>query len=236
MKLIKSLNTSTVENSYSTKYPNIVIVETITTNNDGNKTSVIRLENSEKELFGNVTFIKPSFFEFIETRNPHIKYMDMDCDFWAFEEFVIDHKNMILEDVYNLIENDKFIYWYNLGHELFDHTKTILPYAKNYSYINSSFTNEHYDLDELIAYLKTHDWVVNKDELEIVNVPYYNVGDVAQYTINVNIKVDQKSYAEMYKSAKNVKNWSPKMNDFVTSYGINEDFDPMNLLPLLKNK
>ena len=69
---------------------------------------------------------------------------------------------------------EDLVWIYGSGHMLFDKDFRPIATPQMYDYIGTPFTNKTSHLKKLLAYLKEHPWVVNRDELEIVDVPYYN--------------------------------------------------------------
>jgi hypothetical protein len=117
---------------------------------------------------------------------------------------------------------------------MFDADENIIPYAKRFDYIDTCFSNETSKLKEMVEYLKNHDWVINKDELEIDDIPYYNARDGKSKFVTVQILPTKEAYNELYQLVKEEEYWSTKMTDYVRPYAIREKgFDPMGLLPFL---
>jgi len=223
---------TTVETVYATKYKDLTIIKTVT--NDGEPYYRLNRIKDDNKKYGHLTFVKPEFFEFIKTKDPHRRYDGLSS--WGWELFVIDEHKISVEEIYNLIEKDQFVYWYGSGHQIFDSKKNILPFARHFDYISHIFHNGHAKLPELLEYLKTHDWVINKENVKITDIPYYNSDESHSKMIEVIIKPDNKSFQAMYERCKDKDNWSTHMDDYVKSYCITKKYDPMGLLPFLKNK
>ncbi len=114
-------------------------------------------------------FYKPEFKEIIKKEHPWI--LDRNRNY-PIEKYMINPISLLENE--ELIKPENFYYVYNNGHLLFDIHGKIVQMAFIYDYIGTPFTNEYCSLNSLLIYLKQHSWVVNKNELYIDNVPYYN--------------------------------------------------------------
>jgi len=213
--------TTTITNKYETKYPYLTVIETII--NDNKPHYSVKGEGPHRSR---LCFISDNFYEYISKKNP-----------WTYEDWddLFINKFDSIEELFDLINNDKFVFLYSSGHIIFDHNKRILPYAKTFDYIGTVFNNEVSNLNELLEYLRNHDWVVNKDEIKIENIPYYNCSEDYNEYIKVTILPSREVYENIYNENKDRSgHWSTKMDDYVVGYKLNDEFDPMGLLKFKK--
>jgi hypothetical protein len=151
------------------------------------------------------TFVKDSFFEYIKTNNP----------FWTYEYHEMSDEE-ILEG--NISEKN-LVWFYNSGHMLFDSNAVPYTLPRRFDYIGSPFINKHCNLPELLKYLKGHPWVLNKDELKIEDIPYYNCHDGCDKCISdIIIRPDQETYAKIYELVKTDKFFSCRVPEHISSY------------------
>lgn len=116
--------------------------------------------------------------------------------------------------------SEKNLVWiYSSGHMLFDSNAAPYTLPHRFDYIGSPFSNEHCNLPDLLEYLKGHPWVLNKDELKIKNIPYYNCRDGKDKCISkVIIRPDQETYAKIYELVKADKYFSSRISEHISSY------------------
>jgi hypothetical protein len=138
-----------------------VIKKTIVETNNSKAENVVIEKTTESKILKECIpiFVKDSFFEEIKTKTFH----NIDIDAHQIE-------NILEEDV-----SDKNLIWIYFGDYLFFNSNEVpiaIPHQFNYS--GTPFNNRESNLTELLKYLKTHPWVLNKDELKIQSIPYYN--------------------------------------------------------------
>jgi hypothetical protein len=151
------------------------------------------------------TFVKDSFFEFIKTNNP----------FWDYEYHEMSDEE-ILEG--NISGRD-LVWIYSSGHMLFDSNAVPYTLPRGFNYIGSPFNNKYCNLPELLKYLKGQPWVINKDDLKIEDIPYYNREDGCDKCISeVIIRPDQETYAKIYELVKADKYFSSRIPEHISSY------------------
>jgi hypothetical protein len=150
------------------------------------------------------TFVKDSFFERIKTNNP----------FWDYE-----YHNMSDEEILEGNISEKNLVWiYSSGHMFFDSNAVPYTLPRGFNYIDSQFNNKYFNLPELLEYLKGHPWVLNKEDLKIEDVPYYNCSDGRDKYISVLICPDQETYAKIYELVKTDKFFSCRIPENISSY------------------
>lgn len=227
MKVNKSETITNVitTNTYNTKYKDISIVETIINDKQTNIRIDTPKENNEK--YGVISLVKNSFFDYIKTNNP------FDNNYKDLIKHLKNYNYLSLEEIYNAIQKDEFVFFYNNGHQIFNSNKQILSYAKEFNYVNSIFENENMDLDSLLEYLKESDFVLNKKELKISDIHYYNCSEVLNSHIEASIYIGDDLYRKIYDLYKDKDNWSTYMNSFV-NYRLNENTDILGVLKFKK--
>lgn len=222
MELLKTVTkvVKTTTNTFKTKYDNILIVETIT---NGRKS--ITIKNDKIKEYGHLIIIKDEFYDFIKKNNPFNN---------SLSELSIDIEKLNIDEIYDKIQNGEFVYLYMNGHIIFNSDGKPLPYAREFDYISTILNNRSSDIDGLFNHLKTHEWVVNKDELEIEDIPYYNAEHDYNKFISLIIYPDTDVYQELYEKFKDTKYPSTKMDMFISNYNNYNEYDPMGLLPFIK--
>jgi hypothetical protein len=208
-------------------------VTTSTVEPSGKTSAVVEVINAVKDRNLKVlkgcrpTFVKDSFFERIKTNNP---FWDCECHEMSDEE--------ILEG--NISEKN-LIWFYSSGHMIFN--SNAVPYTLPYrfDYNGSPFSNEHCILPELLEYLKGHPWVLNKEDLKIENIPYYNCHDGCDKCISdIIIRPDQETYAKIYEFVKADKSFSCRIPEHISSYlhvlYPEKHNDWLGIAPFLENK
>jgi hypothetical protein len=181
-------------------------------------------------------FVNESFFEYIKTNNPFHTYEYHQMSDEEILEGNISEKNLV--------------WFYDSGHMLFD--SNAIPYTlpHRFDYIGTPFNNEYCNLPELLKYLKNHPWVLNKEELKIENIPYYNSQEGRDKCISdINIRPDQETYAKIYELVKIRELFGKRINDEFFSCRVPEQIssylylfnqekhnDWLGIAPFLKKK
>lgn len=137
-------------------------------------------------------FVKKNFLEKIRTSNPfHHDWREIHClildQNWKSKKFK---------------EEDLF-FFYQYGHVLFDKDMRPEPIFTSFDYIGTPFSNDYSYLEPMMTHLKTHPWVVNKENLEIREIPYYNKYDNHTHYIQVDILPDKETLEQIYDKYKN---------------------------------
>jgi hypothetical protein len=131
--------------------------------------------------------VRPEFLEWIKSNNPFCHK--------ASTELIPDLKDVLLVDgeAWDVV----FFNW--SGNMLKDRDYKDIPYARSYDYIGSPFHNGAVDLDErFLAWLRNHPWLVSKpEEVEVLDVPYYNSNEEHRQYVHVVLCPDVKTYREM---------------------------------------
>lgn len=172
------------------------------------------------------TFVMPQFFEYIKTNHPFdFRNRERECLFPGIKSPEEITSEMV------------FVWISDYDHTLLDKNQRFIPYCHFYDYIDGPFDNECLHLDEkFIAFLKQHPWVVNKDSLEIEEIPSYNASDARTHTIGVKILPDVETYNEIMNRCKKDNN----LNDDWLFTGAacrynKEEKDYFGIRPFLKN-
>lgn len=190
------------------------VVETIRTRQgpQGSTTKTTKIQKGPKtknSVLKECTpvFVKESFFESIKTTNP---FTPMSGAFSDFKSHEITSSDIIQTNV----SSQNLIWMYFSGNMLFDSNVRPITIPHYFDYIGTPFSEEYSILKELLIYLKSHPWVVNKDELKLEDIPYYNRReDNSRCISDIWIRPDQKSYEEIYETCKNDKFFSCNMKD-----------------------
>lgn len=170
------------------------------------------------------TIVKPEFLELMKKQNPwaQINYK------WGWDGMTVEAKELAKEVLKNPdyeIGLDLFLWTYGSGHLIFDRHGDPVPTPYCFDYIGTPFSNERCDIEAMLPHLKQHPWVVNRDELYIEDVPYYNNEDGWRQFIRgkevpwVHVMPDKESLKAIYKRALELdpEYFSVRMKELVLS-------------------
>lgn len=225
LKSTKTKKTVTVTNTYQTKIEGLEVIETII-----DKKKPIYSFNGKGPHNSWPTLVKPNFFEFIKENNPWSTVKNV----YGWSEIAYKEKDFTLELIEKCIQTNLLIFAYTDGHMIFDVKGKIIPYARYYDYIGTVFDNKRADLPKMIDHLKKHSWTINKEELKIHDIPYYNQDEGRTQYIAPKLLPDQKTYQKLYEKVKEDKFWSCRLEDLIKGTNIEEGIDPMKLKKFLK--
>lgn len=138
--------------------------------------------------------VKPSFKDFIKTTNPFHTGWAKHCE-------NISKKI----DIDKAIKDGLVYYFYYAGHVLFDNTGKAVPIPMTFDYIGTDFHSNAVEIEKAKEVLIKHPWVLNKEDLEIQRVPYYNADGNNHRYLQVTLLPDAKSYNKMYEMAISTK-------------------------------
>lgn len=166
--------------------PSHAVIETVTVT-CGAETSTV--SNIKKTLEGKEyknyrpLFVNPDFFEVIKTENP---FQDRSKAFQGDQT--------TREDLNNL----QLVWVYFSDHTLLGSDLTPLPFCRSYNYASTFLSNRYIDLnDKFLEWLRNHPWVVNKKEIQVEEIPYYNQDDDRTSYVPVSIYPDKETYVEV---------------------------------------
>jgi hypothetical protein len=170
------------------------------------------------------TIVKPEFLEFIKTQNPWAQVKGK----FGWDGMAMEAKELaklVLANPEFEIDPELFMWTYNSGHLIFDRFGDPVPVPYCFDYIGTPFTNERCDLKAMLAHLKQHPWIVNREELFIDDIPYYNNEDGWKQYIRgkelpwVQVLPDKESLKAIYKRGleKDKEFFSVRMKDLILS-------------------
>ena len=122
-----------------------------------------------------------------------------------FKDVLIGKKHIseVIEDVSTLsfpISNDLLLVLWNWGsYKIADLNYDFIPIPIHLNYINGGVDNEKYDLDKLLKKLKEDKHVINRENLKITNIPYYNAEEERNQTIDFLYLFDKEDYQKVAK-------------------------------------
>lgn len=87
---------------------------------------------------------------------------------------VIESLNSIYENNDSISDDYMLVLWDVSSHKIADLNYNFIPIPIFLGYIEGSVDNETYDLEKLLEKLKDDENVVNKENLSITDIPYYN--------------------------------------------------------------
>lgn len=122
-----------------------------------------------------------------------------------FKDVLIGKKHIseVIEDVGTLsfpISNDWLLVLWNWGsYKIADLNYDFIPIPIHLNYMNGGVDNEKYDLDKLLKKLKENKHVINRENLKITNIPYYNAEEDRDQTIDFLYLLDKEDYQKVAK-------------------------------------
>lgn len=121
---------------------------------------------------------------------------------------------------------------------IYDEQGLPVPRALYCDYINSIFNNtELVGLRKVINHIKDHPWVINPNDLEIRDVPYYNNEDGnRKYIENLYLCPSDQEWVELVeKETKNEKCYGKRAKDYVYHRRW-EEYDPLEIAQFIRPK
>lgn len=98
-----------------------------------------------------------------------------------------EHISYVVENIdindLSIFENYMVVLWNESSFELADLSYNFIPTPISFGYSNGCIDNETYDLERLLEKLKKDTNVVNRENLEITSIPYYNADENRNKTI-----------------------------------------------------
>jgi hypothetical protein len=176
-------------------------------------------------------FVKDGFLQAVKKDNPFVRCIS-SFNFDIFDLYKIKCPLDSEHEISNLN-----LVWVNpSSHQIFNSDGIPFSLPTHFNYIGTPFSDKYCYLKNLLKYLKTHEWVVNKDDLEIEDIPYYNAEkDYKRCISKIIIRPDQKSYEEMFNLEKTGKS---SLRDLMCSYSFmyypNGNKDWLGIAPFLK--
>lgn len=138
-------------------------------------------------------FVNSDFFDLIKTENP----------------FDDSSESNILRDILGQTSletpNGTQLVWVCYSdHTLLDSNLTPLPFCRSYDYSFTFFSDKYIDLnEEFLEWLRNHPWVVNRKEIKVEEIPYYNQEGGRISYVPVSIYPDKETYVDIVNFLKN---------------------------------
>ena len=111
------------------------------------------------------------------------------------------HISEVVENISTLtfpISNNYLLVLWNWGsYKIADLNYDFISIPIHLNYMNGGVDNEKYDLDKLLKKLKKDKHVINRENLKITNIPYYNVEEERDQTIDFLYLFDKEDYQEV---------------------------------------
>ena len=153
-------------------------------------------------------------------------------------------KSIISKNYTTLIKNDLFninnlIYMDHSSHMFFEYG-TLNPLTTVYhcDYIQGGLHNENYHLKKVLEHFKTHPYIINKENLNIEEIPYYNAECGRDKFIHIKVLPPQDKFIEMWNIVKD-KDQCPscRLKEYIcNSYGDAVEYDLLNIKQFRKNE
>lgn len=104
-------------------------------------------------------------------------------------------ENTQINDLSFPISNDyMLVLWNWKSYKIADLFYNFIPLPIHLNYMNGTVDNERYDLEKLLKKLKEDEHVINRDNLKITNIPYYNAEEDRNQTIDFLYLLDKEDY------------------------------------------
>jgi hypothetical protein len=131
----------------------------------------------------------------------------------SFSE-IHEEVNATIDNLYDLDKSNLY-FAYTAGGVLFDTDFNPIPLRHDFDYVGTPFHNGLLNLSKAIEVLREHPWVLNKEELEIEDIPYYNSDDERNQYISVSVLPDKDTYTGFYNSVIGENYWSVRLNELL---------------------
>lgn len=153
------------------------------------------------------------------------------------------HKKGLYEaNILKLIKDKKFdikniVYQFSNGHMIFNYKMKPLTTVYNFDYIGGGLDNGNYHLKRLMAYLKEHPYIVNKDDIEILDIPYYNCEKGRTKYLKIKVLAPQDEFVKIWDIVKDTQDYpSTRVSDYICShYSESTDYDFLGIKQFRKN-
>lgn len=182
--------------------------------------------HGEGPLKSRPAVVKPSFVDFIKHTNPYHHHN-------LASEHIVDYKDYKDVDFDQAVTDGLVYYFYYSGNLLFDTHGQIIPLVHAFDYIGTDFHSNRVDIDKAVKVLGEHPWVMNKDALHNMAVPYYSAHGHNHRFISVKLLPDVETYRKMFEMAVTFKKdniASVRLKELML--GVSYDFpmwDPLQL-------
>lgn len=104
-------------------------------------------------------------------------------------------ENTQINDLSFPISNDyMLVLWNWKSYKIADLFYNFIPLPIHLNYMNGTVDNERYDLEKLLKKLKEDEHVINRENLKITNIPYYNAEEDRNQTIDFLYLLDKEDY------------------------------------------
>lgn len=104
-------------------------------------------------------------------------------------------ENTQINDLSFPISNDyMLVLWNWKSYKIADLFYNFIPLPIHLNYMNGTVDNERYDLEKLLKKLKENEHVINRENLKITNIPYYNAEEDINQTIDFLYLLDKEDY------------------------------------------
>jgi len=210
------------------------VVLEVTRENGKMKDAILSGKRPEEHLkHCRPAFAKPALWQGIEKVNP---WWEVKGKYLISSAFYNPKELLKLDS----IDPVDLVWIYSGGHLLFDYNGRPIPLPTAYDYIESPFTNKYSRLEPLLEHLKAHPWVVNRDDLHIDEVPYYNNDSGKECYIRgrelpwVVIRPDAESWMQIYQMSLDMRKefFSVAMKELLVggpTYAPVEGWDPLDI-------
>ncbi len=154
--------------------------------------------------------VTPEFWNYIKAKNP---FHEMDRK--VIGSLFAPEEDMTLDSIEQAFENGNILFSDYSNHMMFALNGDPISLTYHFDYIGTILSNQYLDLDKAVEYLAKHPWTINKNDIEVQDIPYYNrdVEDGKTKFIDLYVRLDDKTYKKLYKDSLSEKYPSCAMKD-----------------------
>lgn len=157
--------------------------------------SFVEIKIPFKEAYNHTLYpVKISCENMKKVLNGEAHLMDKD---------IVEYKDY---DIDTILNNEMFLM--GTGREiLYDRHYKLVVLPIYLDYVSGQLDNDHYNLDSAISILKNDPHVINRESIEIIDIPYYNADEYCNKTIELKYLPDADVYAKYLKIYQEEDSW-----------------------------
>lgn len=124
----------------------------------------------------------------------------------------------ITKEIYDDVDNYEIVLFSLCAFTLMDVNENYIPLPIHIDYTVSNFSNARYNLDKVLAKLKNDERILNRDNIHISHIPYYNATRNSAETIEFDILLSDKEYNLLQKEYLNTESYRTRAEILFTQF------------------